>query len=147
MATIVLSSNRFTWALFSAVFAALTAIFAKIGLASADSDIATLIRTVIIFGVLSAFVSATGKWSNPFELPGKTRLFHVLSDPATGASWLCYFRALKIGGASKVTPVDKLSVLLVTVFPVTLLGERPPLSEWIGILTVGAGVFVLPFKK
>ena len=78
-----IASNWLTWALFSAVFAALTAIFAKIGLAGVDSDLATLIRTVIIFGVLGAFVYATGKWSNPFELSGKTWLFLVLSGLAT----------------------------------------------------------------
>ena len=147
MATTVPSANWFTWALFSAVFAALTAIFAQIGLAGTDSDLATLIRTVIIFRVLSAFVYATGKWSNPFELSGKTWLFLVLSGLATGASWVCYFRALKIGDASKVAPVDKLSVLLVTVFAVAFLGERPSLREWIGILMVGAGVFMLAFKN
>ena len=142
-----IASNWFIWALFSAVFAALTAIFAKIGLAGVDSDLATLIRTVVIFGVLGTFVYATGKWSNPFELSRKTWLFLVLSGLATGASWVCYFRALKIGDASKVAPVDKLSVLLVTVFAVTFLGERPSMREWIGILMVSAGVFVLAFKR
>jgi transporter family protein len=141
------ASNWFTWALLSAVFAALTAIFAKIGLAGVDSDLATLIRTVIIFGVLGTFVHATGKWSNPFDLSGKTWLFLLLSGLATGASWVCYFRALKIGDASKVAPVDKLSVLLVTVFAVEFLGERPSSREWLGILMVGAGVFVLAFKR
>ena len=142
-----IAPNWFTWALLSAALAALTAIFAKIGLAGVDSDLATLIRTVIIFGVLGVFVQATGKWSNPFELPGKTWLFLVLSGLATGASWVCYFRALKFGDASKVAPVDKLSVLLVTVFAVAFLGERPSPREWIGILMVGAGVFVLAFKR
>jgi transporter family protein len=80
-------------------------------------------------------------------LSGKTWLFLVLSGLATGASWVCYFRALKIGDASKVAPVDKLSVLLVTVFAVAFLGERPSVREWIGILMVGAGVFVLAFKR
>lgn len=136
----------FIWALFSAVFAALTAIFAKIGLAGVDSDLATLIRTVVIFGVLGAFVYATGKWSNPFELSGRTWLFLLLSGLATGASWVCYFRALKVGDASKVAPVDKLSVLLVTVFAVTFLDERPSVREWAGILMVSAGIFVLAFK-
>jgi len=141
------ASNWFTWALLSAVFAALTAIFAKIGMAGVDSDLATLIRTVVIFGVLGSFVHATGKWSNPFDLSGKTWLFLVLSGLATGASWVCYFRALKIGDASKVAPVDKLSVLLVAAFAVAFLGERPSLREWGGILLVGAGVFVLAFKR
>lgn len=90
----VTASNWFVWALLSAVFAALTAIFAKIGLAGVDSDLATLIRTVVIFGALCAFV-LYGKWTNPFELSAKTWLFLVLSGLATGASWVCYLRALK----------------------------------------------------
>jgi transporter family protein len=87
------------------------------------------------------------QWSNPFGLSGKTWLFLILSGLATGASWVCYFRALKIGEASKVAPVDKLSVLLVAVFAVVFLGERPASREWVGILLVGAGVFVLAFKR
>ena len=142
-----ITSNWFIWALFSAMFAALTAIFAKIGLAGVDSDLATLIRTVVIFVVLGAFVYAAGKWSNPFELSRKTWLFLVLSGLATGASWVCYFRALKIGDASKVAPVDKLSLLLVAVFAVAFLDERPSLREWTGILMVGAGVLVLAIKR
>jgi transporter family protein len=99
-------SHWFFWALLSAVFAALTAIFAKIGLEGVDSDLATLVRTAVIMAVLAAFVYVTGKWSNPFDLSSKTWLFLVLSGLATGASWVCYFRALKIGDASKVAPVD-----------------------------------------
>lgn len=140
------ASGWIVWALLSAVFAALTAIFAKIGLAGVDSDMATLIRTVVIFGVLSAFVWATGKWVNPAALSARTWLFLVLSGLATGASWTCYFRALKIGDASKVAPVDKLSLLLVVVFAFAFLGERPTLQEWVGILMVGAGVLVLALK-
>ncbi|HLX24372.1 MAG TPA: EamA family transporter [Usitatibacter sp.] len=139
--------NWFIWALGSAVFAALTAIFAKVGVAGVDSDLATLIRTVVILVVLSAFVYATGKWSDPTTLPAKTLVFLVLSALATGASWICYFRALKIGDASKVAPVDKLSLLLVAVFAVIFLGERPSLREWSGIALVGAGVLVLGFKR
>ena len=107
---------------------------------------ATLIRTVVILGVLSAFVYATGKWTDPFELSAKTWVFLVLSGLATGASWTCYFRALKVGDASKVAPVDKLSLLLVVVFAVIFLGERPSTQEWVGILMVGAGVMVLALK-
>ena len=139
-------SSWFFWALLSAVFAALTAIFAKIGLAGVDSDMATLIRTVVILGVLGAFVYATGKWTNPLALPSKSWLFLVLSGLATGASWTCYFRALKVGDASKVAPVDKLSLLLVVVVAFVVLGERPSAREWIGILMVGAGVMVLAWK-
>lgn len=137
----------FFWALLSAMFAALTAIFAKIGIAGVNSDLATLIRTVVIFFVLAIFIYVTKKWQNPFELSAKTLLFLVLSGLATGASWVCYFRALKMGDASKVAPVDKLSLLLVALFAVIFLGERPSGREWIGILMVGAGVFVLAFKR
>ena len=146
MATSAFASEWFVWALLSAVLAALTAIFAKVGLAGVDSDMATLIRTVVIFAVLTDLVNATGKWMNPFELSSKTWLFLVLSGLATGASWVCYFRALKIGEASKVAPVDKLSLLLVVLFAVAFLGERPSMREWIGIAMVGTGVFVLAFK-
>ena len=119
------SATWFFWALLSAVFAAMTAIFAKIGLTGVDSDLATLVRTGVIAVVLTAFVIATGKWANPMTLPAKTLLFLLLSGLATGASWVCYFRALKIGDASKVAPVDKLSLVLVAVFAVLFLHERP----------------------
>jgi len=141
------ASKWFFWALFSAVFAAFTAIFAKVGLEGVDSDLATLVRTVVIMAVLAGFVYFTGKWSNPFALSSKTWLFLVLSGLATGASWVCYFRALKVGDASKVAPVDKLSLLLVAVFAFLFLNERPSVREWVGILMVGAGVLVLAFKK
>ncbi|MGO4331283.1 EamA family transporter [Cupriavidus sp. 2TAF22] len=141
------STGWFHWALLSAVFAALTAIFAKIGLEGINSDLATLVRTAVIIVVLSAFVVFTGKWSNPLALSPRTWVFLVLSGLATGASWVCYFRALKLGEASKVAPVDKLSLLLVAVFAVIFLGERPSLREWAGILLVGAGVLVLGFRR
>lgn len=140
------SSPWFFWALLSAVFAALTAIFAKIGIKGVDSDLATLMRTGIIIVVLSAFVWFTGKWSNPFELPSRTWLFLGLSGLATGASWVCYFRALQLGEASKVAPVDKMSLVLVAIFAFTFLGERPSLQEWAGIAMVAGGVLVLAFK-
>ncbi len=141
------SATWFYWALLSAVFAALTAIFAKIGIQGVDSDLATLVRTAIIIIVLSAFVWLAGKWSNPFALSSKTWLFLTLSGLATGASWVCYFRALQIGDASKVAPVDKLSLVLVAVFAFTFLGERPSLREWTGIAMVAGGVLVLAFKR
>ncbi|MCA9838775.1 MAG: EamA family transporter [Trueperaceae bacterium] len=137
----------FYWALFSAVFAALTAIFAKLGLKGIDSDFATLIRTFIIVLVLTAFVLFTKKWTNPFALKSKTWLFLVLSGLATGASWLCYFRALQLGDASKVAPVDKLSVVLVALFALVFLGERPVAREWLGIALVGTGIVVLALKR
>ncbi len=141
------SGNWFYWAILSAVFAALTAIFAKIGIRGVDSDLATLIRTAIILVVLSAFVWFAGKWSNPFILPSKTWLFLGLSGLATGASWVCYFRALQVGEASKVAPVDKLSLVLVAIFAFAFLGERPSLREWSGIAMVAGGVLVLAIRR
>lgn len=137
----------FQWALLSAAFAALTAIFAKIGLEGIDSDYATLVRAVVILGTLSAFVLVTGKWISPGELKPKTVLFLVLSGLATGTSWVCYFRALKMGEASQVAPVDKLSLVLVAVFAYLFLGERPGAREWLGIAMVAAGVLVLGLKR
>lgn len=140
------TSPWFFWAVLSAVFAALTAIFAKVGIKGVDSDMATLVRTAIIIIVLAAFVWFAGKWSNPFGLPARTWLYLGLSALATGASWVCYFRALQLGEASKVAPVDKLSLVLVAIFAFTFLGERPSLREWSGIAMVAAGVLVLAFK-
>lgn len=137
----------FLWALGSAVFAALTAIFAKLGLRGVDSDYATLIRTWVIVLALTMFVVYAGKWSDPSRLSARTWTFLILSGLATGASWLCYFRALQIGEASQVAPVDKLSLLLVAVFAVVFLGERPSPREWLGIAMVGAGVLVLGWRR
>ena len=135
------------WAALSACFAALTAIFAKIGIQGVDSDFATLIRTVIIVFILAAFVAFAGKWTDPRELSAKTLAFLSLSALATGASWLCYFRALQIGEASKVAPVDKFRLVLVAVFAFAFLGERPSAREWFGIALVASGVLVLAFKR
>jgi transporter family protein len=143
----ITSTSWFYWAVLSAVFAALTAIFAKIGIQGIDSDLATLVRTAIVILVLSAFVWFTGKWSNPFALSSKTWIFLTLSGLATGASWVCYFRALQIGDASKVAPIDKLSLVLVAVFAFAFLGERSSLREWTGIAMVAGGVLVLAFKR
>jgi bacterial/archaeal transporter family protein len=136
-------ANWFFWALLSAVFAALTAVFARIGIREVDSDLATLIRTAIIIVLLAAFVPLAGKWSNPLTLPANAWTFLVLSAVATGASWVCYFRALQIGEAAKVAAVDKFSVVLVAIFAFAFLGERPVAREWLGILLVAAGVFLL----
>ena len=141
------SSSWFIWALLSAAFAALTAIFAKLGIQGVDSDLATLIRTAVIIVVLSAFVWLTGKWSDPLALSPRTWGFLVLSGLATGASWVCYFRALKVGEASKVAPVDKLSLVLVAVFAFVFLGERPNAREWAGIALVALCVLVLAIKR
>jgi transporter family protein len=141
------STGWFYWALLSATFAALTAIFAKVGIQGVDSDLATLVRTAIIIVVLAAFVALAGKWTNPLALPARTWLFLGLSGLATGASWVCYFRALQIGEASKVAPVDKLSLVLVAVFAFAFLGERPSAREWLGIAMVAGGVLVLALKR
>ena len=141
------TESWFQWALLSAVFAAMTAILAKIGLAGIDSDFATLVRTVVILVALAVFVLLTGKWSNPLALEPKPLLFLTLSGLATGASWVCYFRALKTGDAAKVAPVDKLSLLLVAIFAVVFLKERLNGREWFGVALVGAGVILLGLKK
>jgi len=141
------SSSWAYWAVLSAVFAALTAIFAKIGIQDVDSDLATLVRTAVVIVVLFAFVWFAGKWSNPFELSAKTWIFLTLSGLATGASWVCYFRALQMGEASKVAPIDKLSLVLVAVFAVIFLGERPSFRDWTGIAMVAVGVLVLALKR
>ena len=141
------SLTWFSWALLSAVFASLTAIFAKVGLDGVDADYATLIRTIVIITFLSALVFFADKWISPFKLPGKSLGFLFLSGLATGASWLCYFRALQIGEASKVAPVDKLSLVLVALFAFAFLGERPSAREWTGIGLVALGVFILSLKK
>jgi transporter family protein len=141
------SQNWVAWALLSAVFAALTAIFAKVGLNGIDSDYATLVRTTVILVVLGVFVAIAGKWRNPLTLPAQSGAFLVLSALATGASWLCYFRALKVGDASRVAPVDKLSVVLVALFAVVFLGERPAARDWIGIALITTGVLMLTLKR
>ncbi|WP_395664654.1 EamA family transporter [Methylocella sp.] len=133
-------------ALLSAVFAALTAIFAKLGVQGVDSDLATLIRTAIILVVLSAFVACAGKWTNPLTLSPGTWLFLGLSGPARMPA-VRYFRRLKIGDASKVAPVDKFSLVLTAAFAFTFLGERPSLREWSGIAMIACGVVALAFRR
>ena len=141
------SQNWVAWALLSAVFAALTAIFAKVGLKGVDSDYATLVRTAVIVVTLGALVGVTGKWQNPATLSARAALFLVLSGLATGASWVFYFRALKVGDASRVAPIDKFSVVLVALFATAFLGERPLPRDWLGIGLVGAGVLLLALKR
>jgi transporter family protein len=141
------SSTWIVWALLSGVFAALTAIFAKIGLEGIDPDYATLFRTGVILTVLGLLVYLTGQWRDPSTLPRRSLLFLVLSGLATGASWVCYYRALKYGDASKVAPLDKISVVLVALFAVLFLGERPSPRDWLGIGCVGLGVVLLSLKR
>jgi len=135
------------WAVLSAVFAALTAIFAKVGVEDINSDLATLIRTVIVLAALSLILYATGRLTNPGPISGKSWLFLLLSGLGTGASWLCYFRALKLGPATLVAPIDKLSVVLVALFGVVFLGERPSLNGWLGIALISAGAILIAVKR
>lgn len=131
------------WAFLSAIFAALTAIFGKIGVAGVNSDLATLIRTVVIIVVLTGIVAATGQWQAPSTIAARTWIFLGLSGLATGASWLCYYRALKLGDASRVAPIDKLSIVFVAVFAVLFLGEKLSLGAWSGIAMIGAGTIMV----
>ena len=135
-----------SWALLSAVFAALTAIFAKVGVSDINSDMATLIRTVIILCVLALIVLATGQWEELSAISSRTWVFLTLSALATGASWVCYFRALKIGDAARVAPIDKLSIVLVAVFGVFMLGERLSAANWLGVGLCTAGIMLMAMR-
>ncbi|MER8619031.1 EamA family transporter [Mesorhizobium sp. M1409] len=141
---LTVSSWQF-WALLSAAFAALTAIFAKVGIENINSDFATFIRTVIIMVVLGAILLASGQFQSPATISGKTWAFLGLSGLATGASWLCYFRALKIGNAAQVAPIDKLSVVLVAVFGAAFLGERLSGANWLGVALIAAGAVLVAY--
>jgi len=134
------------WALVAAFFAALTAIFAKIGVTGINSDFATFIRTLIIIAALALFLSISGQWQNLAQINKKSWLFLVLSGLATGASWLAYFRALQLGNASSVAPVDKLSVVLVAIFSVLFLDEKLELNQWLGVFFVSIGAILLCVK-
>jgi bacterial/archaeal transporter family protein len=136
------SSSWQFWALLSAVFAALTAIFAKVGVENVNSDLATLIRTLVVVCILTLIVYGTGQFQNPADISGRTYLFLLLSGLGTGASWLCYFRALKLGNAAQVAPIDKLSVVLVAVIGVAFLGERLSPVNWLGVVLVAAGALL-----
>lgn len=134
------------WAVLSAVFAALTAIFAKIGVENINSDLATFIRTVVVLVSFTLLLFATGEFVPPQQISGRTWTFLILSGLGTGASWLCYFRALKLGPASLVAPVDKLSVVLVAIFGVLAFGERPSPAGWLGIAMIGCGAVLIAAK-
>ena len=141
-----LSSSWQLWALLSALFAALTAIFAKVGVEGINSDLATLIRTAIVLVTLAMILFATGQLTNPGPISPKSWIFLALSALGTGASWLCYFRALKLGPATLVAPIDKLSVVLIALFGVVFLGERPSLQGWIGIALIAGGAVLIAVK-
>jgi len=135
-----------TWAVLSAVFAALTAIFAKVGVENINSDLATFIRTVVVVVTLGFLLAATGEFQAPGTVPPRSYVFLLLSGLGTGASWLCYFRALKLGEAAKVAPIDKLSVVLVALFGVVFLGERLTLPNWAGIALITAGALLVAYR-
>jgi len=142
-----MNANAFScwqfWAVLSAVFAALTAIFAKVGVENVNSDLATFIRTIVVVCILGLIVYATRQFQDPTQIPGRTYFFLLLSGLGTGASWLCYFRALKLGNAAQVAPIDKLSVVLVALFGVVFLGERLTAVNWLGVLLVAAGAILV----
>jgi transporter family protein len=133
------SQSWLLWALLSAVFAALTAIFAKIGVEGIGSDFATFLRTLVIIAALGAILYMRDEFQPLSQISKRSLLFLVLSGLATGASWLCYFRALKLGNAAQVAPVDKLSVVLVAVFAFLFLGELPSTQAWTGIALIALG--------
>ncbi|HET6157773.1 MAG TPA: EamA family transporter [Dongiaceae bacterium] len=142
---LALASWQF-WALLSATFAALTAIFAKVGVETVNSDFATFVRTIVILLVLAAILVATGQWQSPASVSCRTYVFLVLSGLATGASWICYFRALKLGDAARVAPIDKLSVVLVALFGAVFLSEKLSLANWLGIALIAVGAVLVAVK-
>jgi transporter family protein len=134
----LLSAWQF-WAALSAGFAALTAIFGKIGVAGVNSDFATLIRTVVILAIAFAIVLVSRAWQPLASISSRTYVFLVLSGAATGASWLCYYRALQLGPAARVAPIDKFSVVLVALLGAAFLGERLGLGSWLGVGLIALG--------
>ena len=129
------------WALLSAVFAALTAILAKVGVEEVNPDVATFIRTLVVVSLLGGLLLVTGQRIEAISTRGL--VFLVLSGIATGASWLCYFRALKFGDAAQVAPLDKMSVVLVAIFAVIFLGEKLAIREALGIVLVAIGAILV----
>jgi transporter family protein len=136
--------NWLPWALLSAVFAGLTAILAKVGVKDVDSNLATAVRTSVIL-VFAWLVAAVTNRQPLSSITSRTWLFLVLSGLATGASWLCYFRALKLGDASKVAPVDKLSVVVAMVLAAIFLGESLTWLHWLGGILIVTGAVILAY--
>ncbi|MGQ9644611.1 MAG: EamA family transporter [Ignavibacterium sp.] len=134
------------WAVLSAIFAALTAIFAKVGIEKINSDFATFIRTIVILFVLGIILFSTNQFQSLKTVSQKSLVFLVLSGIATGGSWICYFRALKLGNASQVAPIDKLSVVLVAIFGVMFLGEKLTMFDWMGISLIASGAVMIALR-
>jgi transporter family protein len=135
------------WAILAAAFAALTAIFGKVGVESLNPDFATLIRTAVILAVTAAIVASTGAWQPLASVAGKSWIFLTLSGIATGASWLCYYRALKLGPAAQVAPIDKLSIVLVAVFATLFLGEKLSGRNWLGVALIAVGAILVASRR
>lgn len=131
------------WALLAAVFAALTAVFAKVGVSEVNSNFATFLRTIVVVVALGVLVWATGETQALSTLSVKTATFLILSGLATGASWLCYFRALQIGKVSQVAPIDKLSVVFVALIAAMFLGEKMSITGWSGVGLIGLGAILV----
>jgi transporter family protein len=138
-----MSADWRVYALGSAFFAALTAIFGKVGVSEINSDLATFLRTVVILLIAALLICARHEWQRPDSLSVKGVLFLVLSGAATGLSWLCYYRALQTGPASRVAPIDKLSVIFVVLFAVSFLGERLTWKVGLGGLLIAAGAVLM----
>jgi len=143
---LALFSSWQLWAVLSAGFAALTAIFAKVGVENVNSDFATFVRTIVILLALGAILIGTGQWQTPGSVKTRSYIFLVLSGLATGGSWVCYFRALKLGDAARVAPIDKLSVVLVALFGVLFLGEKLSLPNWLGVVLIATGAVLTAYK-
>lgn len=138
--------NWIHWSLLSAFFAAVTAILAKVGIRDVDSNLATFVRTAVVLIFAGVLVALSGSFSNLRDFAPKTWLFLGLSGLATGISWLCYFKALQIGEASKVAPVDKLSVVFVIILAALFLGEAPTWKSGLGGGLIAAGAILLALK-
>lgn len=134
------------WALLSAGFAALTAIFGKVGVENVGSDFATFVRTVVILLVLGVILASTRQFQPLGAISPRTYVFLTLSGLATGGSWICYYRALKLGDAARVAPIDKLSVVLVAVFGVVFLGERLSGRNWLGVAMIAGGAVLVAMR-
>jgi len=135
------------WALLAAAFAALTAIFGKVGVEHINSDFPTVIRTEVTLALTAGIVATTGAWQPLASVSSKSWIFLTLSGLATGASWLCYYRALKLGPASQVAPIDKLSIVLVAIFATLFLGEKLTPKNWLGVVLVAAGALLVATKR
>ena len=131
------------WAVLAAVTAALTSLLAKIGVQGVPSNLATLLRTVVVLLLLFAVVFGRGEWQSPLDLPRRSLLFLLFSGLATGVSWLCWFRAIQLGPLAQVAPIDKLSVVIVAVFGVVLLGESLNPWQWLGVALMGGGAVLV----